>query len=271
MSTTYTSLFKITVAHSYYASGNCECLQYAANADTQTWMDKYGIILKLNTNGFEIFTTSNQPIENHLNYITQVSQHNAFAFAGITTDPNFYNFTNIPMDQLGVLSYTSTNSENIATDETTQLAATFIKEASTQEAISITITFNDIIRFHNTNGNAQFSIQMNARETQWKYYVINNSNQEYKQLQIQSDTGIQFSEPTAVTLQNGQNALLLSSETTKIPLQNTTQHTFNLINTKATLSGNRTETIIKGLPIPNPQNLQVNNDHTIASFVYLYI
>ena len=271
MNTTYTSLFKITVAHSYYASGICECLHYTATADTKRWMEKYGMLLKLNTNGFEVFTTTNQSIETHLNYIAQVSQNNYFAFAGITSDPNFYNFTNIPMDQLGVLSYTSDNNENITANETTQLAETFSSAAATQEAVSITITFNDIIRLYKATNNVQFNIQMNARETQWKYYVINNSNQEFKQLAIQSDNDIQFSEPTAVTLQNGQNALLFSSETTKIPLKNTVQYTFNLINTKTTLTGNRTETIIKGLPIPNPQNVQLNNDHTIASLLYVYI
>jgi hypothetical protein len=268
---TYTSLFKITVAHSYYASGICECLHYKASADTQTLMDKYGFALKVTTKGFQVYTTTHQSVENYLNYITQVSENTAFAFAGITSDQNFYNFTNVPIDQLGVPTYTSTNTENVATNETIQLAETFVTNTTTQEAVSITITFDDLIRLHKTSNNVQFNIQMNARETQWNYYVINNSNQEFKQLAIQSNNEIQFSEPTAVTLQNGQNALLFSSETTKIPLKNTVQNTFNLINTKSTLTGERTETIIKGLPIPNPQNLQVNNDHTIASLVYLYI
>lgn len=156
----------------------------------------------------------------------------------------------------------------IGSDTSTSLV-TIIKYL--QEAVSITITFDDLIRLHKTSNNVQFNIQMNARETQWNYYVINNSNQEFKQLAIQSNNEIQFSKPTTVRLQNGQNALLFSSETTKIPLKNTIQNTFNLINTKSTLTGERTETIIKGLPIPNPQNLQVNNDHTIASLVYLYI
>jgi hypothetical protein len=271
MNITYTSLFRVTVAHSYYASGICECLQYKASAASQTLMDKYGFILKATTNGFEVYTTSNQSIETHLNYITQVSETTVFTFVGITSDQNFYNFTELPINELGVLTYSSANTKNGVTDGTIELAETFVTDTTTQEAVSITITFDDLIRLRETTNNVQFSIQMNARKTQWNYYIINNSNQEFKQLVIQSDNDIQFSGPTAATLQNGQNALLFSSETTKIPLKNTVEYTFNLTNTKSTLAGERTEIIIKGLPIPNPQNLQVNNDHTIASLMYVYI
>ncbi|MBC8754350.1 hypothetical protein H2O64_06685 [Kordia sp. YSTF-M3] len=270
MNITYTSLFKVSVAHSYYASGICECLQYKASTASQTLMDKYGFILKATTNGFEVYTT-NQSIETHLNYITQVSETTAFTFVGITSDQNFYNFTELPINELGVLTYTSTSTANVEANETIQLAENFVTDTTTQEVVSITITFDDLIRLHKTTNNVQFNIQMNARETQWYYYIINNSNQEFKKLVIESDNDIQFSGPTAATLQNGQNALLFSSETTKIPLKNTVEYTFNLTNTKTTLAGERTEIIIKGLPIPNPQNLQVNNDHTIASLMYVYI
>ncbi len=268
---TYTTLFRVSVAHTYYASGICECLQYKANTDSQALMQKYGFILKSTINGFEVYAATNQSIETQLNYIAQISETTAFTFVGITTDQNFYNFTELPINQLGVLTYASNHTENPTENETVQLAETFVTDTTIQEAVSITITYDDIINLHKANDNVQFSIQMNARKTQWNYYVINNSNQEFKQLMIQSDNEIQFSGPTAVTLQNGQDALLFSSETTKIPLKNTVKYTFNLINTKATLSGERTEIIIKGLPIPNPQNLHVNNDHTIASLIYVYI
>ena len=268
---TYTSLFRVAIAHTYYTSGMCECLMYKANSDTQAWMQTYGLILKSTTNGFEVYTATNQPIENYLNYIKQVSKTTGFTFVGTATDSNFYNFTELPINQLGVLSYSSTNTQNDAEAESIQLMETFVTATTAQEAISITITFDDVLELLKVGNNVQFSIQLNARETQWNYYVINNSNQEFKQLEIQSDNEIQFSDSTAVTLQNGQNALLFSSETTKIPLKNSVQYNFNLINTKTTLSGERTEIIINGLPIPNPQNLQVQKDHTIASLIYVYI
>lgn len=269
MNVTYTSLFKITVAHSYYASNICECLQYETSAQTKTILDKYGFVMRLLNNGFEIYTNS-QTIEEQLNYISQVAGIDAFNFYGITTDQNFYNFTNIPMNELGVLTYVS-DTTDASTDATIQLAETIISEASTQHAVSISIKFDDIIRLKKSSDAIHFNIQMQARETQWNYYIINNSNQEYNQLEITGNNDIQFEQPQEVTLQNGQKALLFASKTTKIPLKNEVTYKFDLVNTKKTIAGDRKEIILKGLPIPNPQNLQVNNDHTIASLIYIYI
>lgn len=268
---TYTSLFRVTVAHSYYSSGYCECLQYKPSLNTQTLMNTYGLILKSNTTGLEVFATTNQPMESYLNYIKRVSETTGLTFMGIATDPNFYNFTELPINQLGVLSFASNRTHNDAESENIQLVETFDTTSNSQNAVSITIQFDDLLKLYTIQNPLQFSILLNARKTQWNYYIINNSNQEFKQLEIQSDPEIQFSNSTTVTLQNGQNALVFSSQNTKIPLKNSVQYHFNLINTKTTLSGERTEIIINGLPIPNPQNLQVNNDLTIASLIYVYI
>ncbi|EDP97199.1 hypothetical protein U8527_02590 [Kordia algicida OT-1] len=270
MNVTYTSLFKTTVAHSYYASNICECLQYKASTQTTTIFDKYGFVMRLLHNGFEIYTNTSQTIEEKLNYISQVAGIDAFNFYGITTDQNFYNFTNIPMNELGVLTYVS-DATDVSTDATIQLAETIISDTTTQYAVSISIKFDDIIRLKKSSDAIHFNIQMQARETQWNYYIINNSNQEYNQLEITGSNDIQFGQSEAVTLQNGQKALLFTSKTTKIPLKNEVTYTFDLINTKKTIAGDRKEIILKGLPIPNPQNLQVNNDHTIVSLIYIYI
>ncbi|MEM6685395.1 MAG: hypothetical protein AAF617_06320 [Bacteroidota bacterium] len=272
MSTTYTSLFKLSVAHSYYASGLCECMRYEATQETNSIFQKYGMLLRIEQSGFEVYTTTNQALETYLNYVSQVSQQTAFVFSGIVTDANFHNFTNVPMDEIGVLSYESDQTLSEASSETIQLQETFIQKDSTQKALSITIKIADIIQWQQTSDHVQFNIQLQARETQWNYYIINNSNQEYNKLEIQStEPTIAFTGSTAVTLQNGQNALLFTSNNPQIPLKNEVTYQFNLINTRKTIAGERQEIVVKGLPIPNPQNLQIQDDLTIASLMYVYI
>jgi len=272
MSTTYTSLFKVSVSHSYYASNVCECMLYEASSETSAIFQKYGILLRIEQSGFEVYTTTGQSIETYLKYITQASGQNAFEFYGVTTDANFYNFTNVLMDEIGVLTYESDQTVLDTSSKSIQLQETFVPVTTTQHALAITIQFEDIIRLQQTNDQIAFNISLQARETQWNYYIINNSNQEYNQLEIQStEPTIEFSGSTEVTLQNGQNALLFTSTNSKIPLKNEVAYQFNLINTKKTIAGERQEIIIKGLPIPNPQNLQIQNDHTIASLMYVYI
>ncbi len=271
MSTTYTLLFKVSVSHSYYASNVCECLVYNTTPETQTTFQKYGLMLRKTNDGFEVYTTSNQATEAYLNYITQVAGQTAFEFLGTTTDQNFYYFTDIPMNEVGVLTFTSDQTTNNASNSNILLKETFVSQASTSYALQLSIAFKDIIQTQKTTNTVTYSIQLQARETQWIYYVINKSNQEYNQLEIQStDENIQFTAMEETTIQNGEKALPFSSQT-QIPLTNEVTHQFNLINTKKTIAGERKEIIFKGLPIPNPQNLQIQNDHTIASLVYLYI
>jgi len=271
MNMTYTSLCKVTVSHTYYASNICECLQYQASQETTTMMSKYGFVLRLMKDGFELYTSSSQPIETHLNYITQVSGATSFEFIGITTDPNFSNFTNIPMNELGVLTFASDQTVSNTSDTKIQLAETFVTDTTAHKTIAISIKFEDLIRLQKTMSNLSFLIQLQARETQWNYYIVNSSNQEYNELAIEGSDEIQFTSPTETTLQNSQKALLFISKTTKIPLKNEVTYTFDLVNTKQTISGDRKEVLIKGLPIPNPQNLQIQDDHTIASLIYVYI
>jgi hypothetical protein len=271
MNTTYTSLFRITTLHTYYASNICEGLHYNASPTTQTIIDKYGLIVRKNTNGFELYTTTNQPIEEYLNYIKQVTEEKAFEFSGTTIDQNFYNYTaEIPLTNIGILSYEK--KQDTATAMPIELTKTFIPKSDTKNAIHLKIEYDDIIRLRKTNTSIEFQIQLNARKTQWRYYIINNSNQNFNELAIESNTDeIQFSNEGETTLQNGQRALLFSSGTHKIPLKNTAENKFNLINTKTTIAGNRKETVFKGLPIPNTMNLQILEDDTIASLMYVYI
>ncbi|WP_298507635.1 hypothetical protein [uncultured Kordia sp.] len=269
---TYTSLCKVTVSHTYYASNICECLRYQASQETTTMMNKYGFVLRLVNDGFELYTSSNQSIETHLHYITQVSGATSFEFIGTTTDPNFSNFTNIPINELGVLTFASDQTvSNNTSDTKIQLTETFVTDTTADKTIAICIKFEDLIRLQKTTSDISFLIQLQARETQWNYYIINNSNQEYNELAIEGSDKIQFTSPTETTLQNGQKALLFTSKTTKIPLKNEVTYTFDLVNTKQTISGDRKEVLIKGLPIPSPQNLQIQDDHTIASLIYVYI
>jgi len=270
MTTSYTSLFSVSISHTYFASGNCESLQYKAMEHTQKIIDNYGFVIRLHTNGFELYTNTNQSIENYLNYIEQVTEIDTFEFTGVVTDQNFYNYTaEIPLTEIGVLSYE--NMSNTTTNPI-ELSKSFHPQSDVQNAVQIKIQFEDIINAHKSNANIAFQIQLHARKTQWHYNVINSSNQNFDQLTIESNAAdVQFSNKGEITLQNGQKALLFSSEEYQLPLKNVPEYNFDLINTKTVISGNRKETVFKGLPIPDAANLQIVENDVIASLMYIYI
>ncbi len=269
MNTNYTSLFNISVLHSYFASGNCESLMYNPSIDTKKIIDTYGFAVRKKQNGFELYASTNQSIEDYLNYIKQVTGVDNFEFTGSAINQSFYNYTaEISLIEIGILSYEN----NTQTNSPITLEETFISKSDTQEVLNIKIKFDDIINAHKTNPNLVFQIQLNARKTQWQYNIINNSNQSFIEIAIESNTEkIQFSNEGKVTLQNGQQATLFSSGTTLIPLKNTTEYKFDIVNIKQTIAGNRKEIIFKGLPIPDPSNIKILEDNTIASPMYVYI
>ncbi|WP_430410640.1 hypothetical protein [Kordia sp.] len=269
MNTNYTSLFGISILHTYFASGSCEGLIHNPSIGTKKIMDSYGLIIRRMSNGFELYASTNQSIEDYLNYIQQVTQTDTFEFNATATDQNFYNYTaEVPLNEIGILSYKN----NGQTNTPITLEKTFIPQSDTSDILQIKIKFEDIIHANKNNTNLAFQIQLHARETQWQYNIINNSNQNYTKIAIQSNTDeIQFSNKGETTLENGQEAILFSSGKTLIPLKNTAQYKFDIINTKQTIAGDRQETIFKGLPIPDASNLKILEDNTIASSMYVYI
>ncbi|WP_298423861.1 hypothetical protein [uncultured Kordia sp.] len=269
MNTTYTSLFSIAILHTYFVSGICESLVFNPSSESKKIIDTYGLIIRKMPDGFQVYTSTNQPIKDYLNYIKQVTGADTFEFNGVVTDQNFYNYTaEIPVNEIGILSYEN----NGKTSVPTILEKAFSPQSDTEDIVLIKIKFEDIINVQENNTNLTFQVQLTARKTQWQYYIINNSNQNYHKIAIQSNTEeVQFSNEGEVTLQNGQKAVLFSSGTTTIPLKNKSQYSFEIINTKQTIAGNRKETIFKGLPIPNTSNLKILEDNNIASPMYVYI
>lgn len=268
MNTNYTLVFNIDIKHSYFASGICEDLICNPTIDTKQIIDKYGFIIRKTQSGFQLYSNTNQSIEDYLQYIQQVTETNAFEFTGTAINQAFYNYTaEIPVTEIGVLSYKS----NELTTSPIALEKTFVAKNDASNAITIKIQFDDIIKADTTD-NLTYQIQLHARKTQWQYHIINSSNQEYTEIAIESNaTEIQFINEGETTLQNGQKATLFSSGETLIPLKNVAEHKFDIVNTKQTIAGSRKETIFKGLPIPNPSNQIILDNGTIASPMYVYI
>ena len=269
MNANYTLVFNIDIKHTYFSSGICEDLTYSPTIDTKQIIDKYGFIIRKTVSGFQLYSNTNQSIEDYLTYIQQVTETTAFEFTGTAINQVFYNYTaEIPVVEIGVLSYES----NRLVNNSVSLQETFIAKSDASHIISIKILFNDIIKAHTPDTQLSYQILLNARNTQWQYYIINNSNQEYTEIAIESNTTeIQFTNEGETTLQNGQKATLFSSGEALIPLKNVAEHKFDIVNTKQTIAGSRKETIFKGLPIPNPSSQIILDNGTIASPMYVYI
>jgi hypothetical protein len=179
---------------------------------------------------------------------------------------------------VGQLLYNSSNTS--VEDNGVQLNQELSANAGTPCMGKVTLYFNDILKFSDETGYAQFNIRYAARATQWQYFVINRSLVPLNDLAISGKTQINFEGPENVFTAAGQAALLFSSGTSLIPMSEQPIYKFDLVNRSAPAGkpvDNKpviSQIIVKGLPTPDPMWIgkvtsDVNGQLSSPMYVYL--
>ncbi|MEP0264352.1 hypothetical protein [Dokdonia sp.] len=267
-------LFSVAIEHTYYTNGICVDLHYKPSQQTQIVMDRYGLQLQRTLEGFSFYASTDQSIKDFLNYIKTTEDTTSFSFDVVSMNQDFTVFTDYPITTLGVFSFDSSHS--IVVDGVTILKEVFEPRTASNISFSVTVDYDAIIRFRESGNNPFYTIKFRARKTQWRYYIINNSNQHFEKLEIKGDSEVQFDAPIEVTLPNNATALLFSSGDTKLPLQENATYTFNLLGTKTNLGNTRTQIILNGLPIAKSNSIETYTEEEggttqVASPLYIYI
>ncbi len=273
MESTYTSLFSLTVTHTYFQSGFCEGLNYEPAASTRELMDKYNLRLQLNEQGFQFYAPRKASIEAYLDYISRATGVLSFQFKVTPLYGVFYQFTDVSVNELGELLFNSNDVES--NQEFLVLNQQFQKEPLlANDLFRLTINFDDLIEAQKSSTEVHYKIEFFSRATQWQYNVINNSRQHVGELSITGDQNVEFDQGTETILQNGQKATLFTSLNSNITYSETPQYQFDLINTTEILGRKKVKTLLKGLPMPNPQQLEIQQEETsskVISPTYVYI
>lgn len=278
ITSSYNIVFRLQVSHTYFQDGICKCLMYHPKAATKKIMKRFGFILKITNDGFAFYINTNKSISEVLNYIKRISDYSSFDFSLETTDSNFYNFTELPIDRSISLIYDSHSEKNISVSDNVILVPIDSEEYSSNAIGSVRIHFNDILNIHKVKSVTDFQIKFESRATQWAYHIINTTKRNFDDLSIQGRSGIQFNGPSMVTTPNNEPAFLFASDQS-IALHETPKHVFNLIQVLKTSATEKNKTmmsqkIFSGLPNPSPNNLGItkqSNKKVISSPMYVYI
>ncbi|WP_299767685.1 hypothetical protein [uncultured Dokdonia sp.] len=261
-------LFSITITHTYYEGGICKELQYKPSVATQNLLNKYNVHIHKTTTGFSLYASIDNNIKDFLNTIKTTEVETSFSFEVVSLNPSFTAYTLYPNSEIGYLSFTiPTNGD------TTTLERTFVPDVTSTISFKITIDFDAIIRFRESGNSPNYTVTFESRKTQWRYYIITNSRQQFEKLSIQSNSDIQFEGPTETMLQNGQNALMFSSGSLLLPLTEIPEYSFDLLSISEN-PGTPDKVIFKGLPIASPNNLKINTERGtihVVSPLYVYI
>ncbi len=266
----FQSIFTVQVWHSYFSDGACKGLQFIPSHLTKELVNRYGFLYRKVVNGFEWYANSTTPLPDYLNSITKATGQNFFEFDIITNSQLFYTYTDINQNWKGQFLYSSKLTVPKEEKNTLQLTPT-LKEGSTTILGKVILFFDDLTASIQNSKPVPYSIQFDARATQWQYYIISRNAKAENNLEIKGKTDMTFSNPQEVTIASGEKALLFTS-TSPIILQEKPSYKFDLVSTGSTNTKLSNKVIYKGLPNPDPRNVAtIQNINQLASPMYVYI
>ena len=274
MKSSFYKVFSLEVLHSFYQGNICKGLTYRPFLASKDLMKRFSFKQTATATGFAFYTSTMQPIAELLNYITNTTGETSFDFEVTTEDPHFYQFTDLPINQIGIIKYNSSSILSISETNKIILKPEFVPVLETNILFNITINFEDLIALNIEQDIAYYQIQFKARSTQWKYYILNDSAQFFGQLSIKGTSEINFEGPEEASIQNGQKALLFSSGNELLALSEIPKYNFNLIGITKKNEVDRSQIVFKGLPNPNPNVIEIVTDKAdplVVSLMYVYI
>lgn len=270
-------ILSVNVFHSYFEQHVCHCLEFTATAGTQQILNRFGFKIRKRTNGFDLFSSSAQPMGQFFQYITQTANCNAFDFEINTNNPAFGLFTELPVNWIGELIYTSNHYSGTDKDTAIQLAVSYSENKSSAVLGKLTLNFDDILQSPNQSGRTSFDLVFQARATQWQYFVINKSSVQLDDPVVSGKGSVEFGKAQQVTTEAGESALLFSSGKHLIPLSEHPVYSFDLLSqSSGAATGKKPaspKVIVKGLPNPDPHRIgRVEGDEQqISSPMYIYL
>ncbi len=265
MTNKFDIVFRLSVFNSFYSNDECTCLVFSPDAATNKVLVKYNFKVRKIKNGIELFTEDASKLAQLLSYIQTNTFLSGFKFDINTIDPNFYNFTELPFNDLHSLRF-STDEKNSDGSLTLAIANEAPKLGT------VNFLFADL----KTELPQEYAIKFTSKATQWRYYIIQRSGISLTNPKITSSDGSIFEAPIATTIETGDSALLFVSSAT-IPMKERSDITYNLVDqiTVSTLDGSvKNKLIYRGLPISNPESITIDNNKVPPIFtspIYIYI
>lgn len=263
--TTYKSICSVQVFHSYFEDTLMRDIKFAPAGHFKEIIGQMGIVLKQTANGFQIFAPTDETVSSYLTELSNTFGITAFDLDITVQYPLFYNYTDLPLDRMVSLSFSSADTQNETVGNRTILRPSLNEREDSNLLGKLHIAFEDILAIANNDAPAAFAISFNARATQWCYYIVNRSSLPMNNLHIYSDADIQFSSPYDSVLPNGTKALLMTSNVL-IPLSNYGKYRFNLLNND--------KIIFKGLPNASPNQIGIDKSDGVqwaTSSIYVYL
>jgi len=274
-------LFSINLFHQYYDNGRLQNVSLVADQRTKKILDRYGLIARLEQGIYSIYYLGNQKLSEFGASLQKLIDQQALVFSIQAEAQHFTLISELPLNFLGTLTYSSSNIDKSSSEAVLMLPVLSAANVLTQGVVAeIVIHPDDLFDLQGKRVNTLFSIEIDARKTQWNYYLFNSNNTKLLDPQISGHDATEFASPTQQSLDGNDNVLLFSSGEHRFEMSETAKYSFDLINTVKSLEADSsvspsvTQILVKGLPTPNINDISIQSDKTqnyACSQMYVYL
>ncbi len=260
--TQFELLCSIEVFHTYYQNNICRDLQLQPDLSTNRWLQQNQLIWRqLSQNRWGLLKPTNFDV------VTFAAENPAFklVFEG-TSIQSFIQFTQYPVDQLGVISFSNIRPGEIS-GSVVNLPGKFIQSAKHSAIMEVELTLSKL-----GSTATQYQISFQARTTRWQYYILAQQLTLNGTLALQGENASLFSGPEQVTLANGQEAILFDSGKNLLAINESGTVQLGLAEQKEGSSASPT-VLLAHLPNPSPSSLTSGNEkgEDLISAMYIYV
>jgi len=272
----YNPIFRVDIKHSFFTEGNCNCFDVALSKSTRLLTQQYGFKFEYTNGSIVCYSSESTNSVALLKYL----KTKAVSFFDIkvgVTDDNFFNYTELPLNWLGVLCYDSEFEKNISEHQYAILTPEYRDSSDLQYLLTIRIHFDTLLNSCNHKEHrSEFRIEFKSRKSIWEYFVVDRTSVVSKETEIISESDVTFNK-SAVMLFNGQLATKFASDTT-IKLSQSPKYQFRLVNINSKTTGlngePNTDIIVPCLPSPSTSTINImdfKGKKTVTSPMYIYV
>lgn len=257
---------QLRIFHDYFEDGIIRDISIQPTEETRKLLSINGIVFKKEENGFDLINTSKQETRDFYTQALTAEHVEYLEFEIISNNTNFQIYTELPIDKLGYFVFSNLSYEKTENDEILMLNKSFVEDTASQKMGLIKFDISELINMLDENI-LKFEIHLEARKTQWNYYIISPDNMEG--LKIQNNADIKFDDPVNETLSNGSSAMKYSSGDKLIVLEENPSFEILLVD-----SSKDPEVKLITLPHAGPNGLEIKKevDKSIpVSNIYVYM
>lgn len=263
--TQYELWCSLEISHSYYRDNICRNLNLVPDQNTVSRLQRYGLRwFQSAANEWQLWC----PAQLDLADFISGNPSNKLVFKGVSSDPNFIQFTQFPVDQLGYYEFSTEGLQQI-TKSKINIPGKFNSKASISNSVAIIDLDLGVIKSKPT----QYLISFEARKTRWQYYVIKQEQFLKGSLRLQGESANLFTGPELTKSLNDLDAECFDSTTNLLALQELGAIELSLLIQKEGRQSTTSQLLVEYLPNPNPGSLSSAQDGgtELISAMYIYV